>query len=460
MNAKESGWIALVPLILLGASLMNEQITYPILLTGAALIVGAAIAAQFHSFELGTGLIALMISGVLFPRPFGPNDELSLPLVIACLICGYWLVGLMFGKQGADGPLIAGSGTGLLLVAVSLAALFIGQLSVYPVSGAPPRAQVAGFGIIALSVCLFLCSAYGVRSLRSIKWFTGLFLAAGAIVLLLSRPELDAIAVQTINPKSIGSVFWTCFVGVSAGQALFNSEMHPLSRVACLALAVIALADSMITRSAWASGWLPPLVAAGVAFVLRAPKIALSGGLVAVPVAFYALMPTFRQVLETESYSLASRKAAWSTMWHVISPSPILGLGPANYYHYTELFPTLGWYVKFSSHQQYIDLVAQTGVVGLFIFLAFVAVVLRSLWKLRNLLGGGFQQGLVSGCLAAGVGCLASGFLADWILPFVYNIGLEGFRSSLLFWTFLGLAMALHRIRRQDPQSTTRALRF
>jgi hypothetical protein len=42
--------------------------------------------------------------------------------------------------------------------------------------------------------------------------------------------------------------------------------------------------------------------------------------------------------------------------------------------------------------------------------------------------------------------------LADWLLPFVYNIGLKGFRSSLLFWLFLGLAIALERILKAERQ--------
>ncbi len=35
-------------------------------------------------------------------------------------------------------------------------------------------------------------------------------------------------------------------------------------------------------------------------------------------------------------------------------------------------------------------------------------------------------------------GTLAAGMLADWVLPFVYNIGLTGFRASALGWLFLG----------------------
>jgi hypothetical protein len=34
-------------------------------------------------------------------------------------------------------------------------------------------------------------------------------------------------------------------------------------------------------------------------------------------------------------------------------------------------------------------------------------------------------------------------FLGDWVLPFVYNVGLAGFRSSMIGWIFLGGLVAL-----------------
>jgi hypothetical protein len=36
-----------------------------------------------------------------------------------------------------------------------------------------------------------------------------------------------------------------------------------------------------------------------------------------------------------------------------------------------------------------------------------------------------------------------AGMLGDWILPFFYNLGLYGFRSSMLGWLFLGGLVSL-----------------
>jgi len=44
--------------------------------------------------------------------------------------------------------------------------------------------------------------------------------------------------------------------------------------------------------------------------------------------------------------------------------------------------------------------------------------------------------------------------LADWFLPFVYNIGFAGFRTSALAWMFLGGLVALESMTPRDAQDT------
>lgn len=50
----------------------------------------------------------------------------------------------------------------------------------------------------------------------------------------------------------------------------------------------------------------------------------------------------------------------------------------------------------------------------------------------------GLEQAYVNACLAGLAGSLAAAMLGDWFLPFVYNIGIAGFRASVLGWLFLG----------------------
>ena len=133
-------------------------------------------------------------------------------------------------------------------------------------------------------------------------------------------------------------------------------------------------------------------------------------------------------------------------MGQIIKISPLMGLGFANYYWYTPLFPIRGYAVSFNSHNNYVDIVAQTGVLGLIFFLWFLWEVGRLGWQLREHVPSGFAQAYVYGALGILAGMAAAGMLGDWVLPFFYNLGLNGFRSSMLGWLFLGGLVSLEQM--------------
>jgi hypothetical protein len=41
---------------------------------------------------------------------------------------------------------------------------------------------------------------------------------------------------------------------------------------------------------------------------------------------------------------------------------------------------------------------------------------------------------------------VVAGMLGDWVLPFFYNVGLNGFRSSMLGWLFLGGLVSIEQM--------------
>ncbi len=163
-------------------------------------------------------------------------------------------------------------------------------------------------------------------------------------------------------------------------------------------------------------------------------------------------------LLQSESYSWMTRQEAVRVILQVIAHNPWLGFGPANYHHYTLLFPFFGWWAQFSTHNNYLDLVAQTGLVGLLAFFWFVAEIFLLAFRLRSRAVGGFARAYAIGVIGGLAGSLVAAVLADWVIPFAYNIGLRGFRSSVLFWYFLGGLLAIKRMS-ADP-SPARALAF
>jgi O-antigen ligase len=143
-------------------------------------------------------------------------------------------------------------------------------------------------------------------------------------------------------------------------------------------------------------------------------------------------------LVATDEYSISTRFDAWLIMAQIIKISPLLGLGFANYYWYTPLFPIRGYAVSFNSHNNYIDIVAQMGVLGLVCFVWLMWELGRLGWRLRTNVPTGFAQAYVYGALGGLAGMVVAGMLGDWVLPFFYNVGLNGFRSSMLGWLFLG----------------------
>jgi hypothetical protein len=79
-------------------------------------------------------------------------------------------------------------------------------------------------------------------------------------------------------------------------------------------------------------------------------------------------------------------------------------------------------------------------------YLWFALALGRLGWRLRTQVTDGFATAYVYGVLAGLAGTLATGMLADWVIPFVYNIGLKGFRSSAMAWIFMGGLVAIERL--------------
>jgi O-antigen ligase len=124
------------------------------------------------------------------------------------------------------------------------------------------------------------------------------------------------------------------------------------------------------------------------------------------------------------SYSLMTRLEAWRIVFEIVKVNPFLGLGPSNYYFYTPLFPILGYSVQFNSHNNYVDIIAQTGILGLLCFLWLAWEIGLLGWKLRERVPqGSFSRAYVYGALGGLAGSLAAAMLGDWLIPFVYNIG-------------------------------------
>ena len=199
---------------------------------------------------------------------------------------------------------------------------------------------------------------------------------------------------------------------------------------------------SLAQQYDWKSGWVPSAVAAAALVGLRFRKV------IPFTIPFVSMVAAYlaQDLIATDQYSWGTRVDAWLVVLDISRVNPIIGLGFSNYYWYAKVFSIRGYLIKFNSHSQFVDIIAQTGILGLFCFLWILFEIGRLAWKLMNQLPDGFAKGYSYGVFAGVLGSLMAAFLVDWLLPFAYNIGLDGVRASILPWIFFGGLISVEQI--------------
>jgi hypothetical protein len=435
------------PLVVIGVLLLSIGLGYKArpdhlkLIPG--LIIGIGMVLIFMRWP-PTGLIAIIGSiAIIFNGPSNSNATMAL----VALLFGLWLIGMILQREvklvprGTIWPLLS-------LVFVASLAFGVGQLPWYTFAqSAPLGAQLGGLSLFFLSAAAFLLVAHQVRDVRWLEWMTWLFLALGALFIAGRLvPGVGRLTPYLFNDASTGSLFWTWLVALAFSQAMLNRKLNLGWRLVLAGLVMATFYEAFVHGYSWKSGWLPPLASVMAIILFRFWRL----GIILAPLGVIPASRLLSRAISSDQYSYGTRVDAWNIVLEIVRVNPILGLGPANYRWYTPLFPIRGWAVQFNSHSQYIDLIAQTGILGLACFLWFFGAVGWLGWQLRYRIPEGFARAYVYGALGGVVGTLTAAALGDWVIPFFYNINLGGFRASMLSWLFLGGLVALEQIYKRE----------
>ncbi len=342
----------------------------------------------------------------------------------------------------------------IMFTAVVVLAFIVGQLPWFSISQVPIDNQIGGMAIFLLSFAAFILVAHQVRDIRWLKWMVFLFLGLAAPAVLIGMrvlPGWRTLNQLLLHSKTTGGIlFWLWLSAMSVTHVMFNKKLAMKWRVILMGVLLGYLYLALGRNRAWTSGWAPTFVTLFVIIWVARPKWAMPMTMVGIGALILLFQPIYNSIfIGDNEYSAMTRLEAWRILGEIIKVNPILGLGPGNYYNYTLLFPILGWYVEFNSHNNYVDIVAQTGILGLICFIWFVVATWQLGWRLRNQVPqNGFAQAFVYGTLGGLAGSVAAGMLGDWVLPFVYNIGIFGLRSSIFAWFFMGGLVAIDQLRR------------
>lgn len=448
----------------------RRSVRQGLVLLALAIAVLVAAAASLQQLAVGMAVIAvavgasvllkrpplgiLLLVGLSFLFPFaigtGTGTELNLTVLGLAGLVGLLVLQMVTGQVAlprlASRPALVAL---LAFVGIACLAFVLGQLRWFPIDPAPMWSQLGQLAVFVLlpGVVLFM-----ERHIHEEKWLrriTWLFLGVGSLQLsLLFLPPLRLALAPILRTGQSGSLFWVWIVALGFGQACFNDELPKVWRVVLGIVTVGTLYFALVINFDWASGWLPSLIAiAGVLWAAR-PRFAVVVTVLFVLVGAYLAQDLLDIVLSGEQYSAVTRLEAWRSITEMtLQRDPLLGFGPANYRFYTVIKPILGWQVQYNSHNQYVDLLAQTGILGTAAFLWASVAIGLDVWRMRgHARFSGFLRAFNYSLFGGLAGMLAAGMLADWVLPYVYNITLSGIPTAVLGWIFLGGAFSLHHI--------------
>jgi O-antigen ligase len=150
-------------------------------------------------------------------------------------------------------------------------------------------------------------------------------------------------------------------------------------------------------------------------------------------------------VREERAISGDTRIAAWQVNWRVTSEHLLFGTGPGGYAaYYMTFFPNEGM----ATHNTYIDVLAQSGLVGLILWLWFFGVTAwQGFQQVRRTWGrNDFYQALACALFAGTLACIMIMMFGDWLLPFAYTQTIAGFDYAIYSWIFMGMIVALRHI--------------
>jgi O-antigen ligase len=308
----------------------------------------------------------------------------------------------------------------------------------------------SGITNVMLGVAFLMVNNF-IHNLRMLKVLTGVMLAAGALGLFI-RYDLIRLPVNIVNVEGL---FTMWIIALATALVLFCARWKPVWRMLVGVMAGLYIYWGFILHISWLAGWLPGLIVLCVLIWQRSRKAVFA---ILVAAAIFAALnfSEFQKAFEAENAESGhTRLAAWAQNWSITKDHLLFGTGPAGYAaYYMSYFPTNAM----ATHSNYIDLLAQNGIVGFVPIAVFFCGLAWTGWRLtRRLKGrGDFEEALANAAFAGTVSCIAAMFFGDWLFPFAYTQTIAGFDYAVYSWLFMGTILVLDRLT--QPQAEAGAI--
>lgn len=416
-----------------------------ILGTGGLLIIGQDVRLLFLAFPA---------VAVFLPFQINTGTDVSLNMAVFGAV---GLIGLAFiQKLLRRDASLAPSRLNRPLLAFSAVAVFALLFGNVMWSVNVPRSsnfllvQLGQLAIYYLSFLMFWLTANVMKDLLWLRRLAYALVGAGALgavaVLFLNFIPF----VRSFRPAAMHNMLTVWVVGLSVALAAYDTHLkraHKSYLILACALTTLASLITWLIKGDWVGGWLPPLLALSFVLWFVVPKARVYIVIILLLTLLFfgpAAILEFFDVNFQQKWDISggSRVALWRSVIALTAPRPVLGLGIAAYRHYHFLKPlvyrtTLWVRPTVSAHNMFIDLFAQTGILGVGCYVWFLIEAILLAWRMYRQRTG-FAKGYALAAFAALIAIMAADMLAETSLPFVYNLGFFGFRTSVLSWMLLG----------------------
>jgi len=305
-----------------------------------------------------------------------------------------------------------------------------------------PVVQVAALVVNIALPLMALLVANKVNEVRWLKAFVAVLIGIGVLYVATRLLGLPTYVLLDNGTRGLFSMWLGVMI---CSLALFHSRLSRMQRVPLYLLLAGVVYINFAKNLAWVSGWLPLGMACGIVLLRRSK--ALFGGALLLLIVFAVVRMDF--IVEAYEAEMAGGSDERAGLWernlaHVLN-HPLFGMGPAGYAIYNMTYHPED---ARSTHNNYFDILAQTGVIGfaafLLLFATFLLVGWRAMQRWRG--SGDFKEAYAVAAFSGCVGALVGMMLGDWVLPFAYNQTISGFDNAVLTWIFLGGNIALYRI--------------
>lgn len=387
------------------------------------------------------GFILLFLGGMFVP--FAGPGGFNASILTLILMIGLWFMDMFVVKRKFVFVKSAPIRPAFFMLIVCVIAFAMGQIPWFVFANqAPIDAQIGGFAIYFFLVLAMIMAANVIKEVKWLKVIVWTFIGLGFIYVLGRTLHLEVVDRIYAHGVYANSMFWMWMVALPLSQAIYNNHLTLRARAVLYGVVALTFFVALVQQNDWKSGWVPAGVVAAVLVGWKFRKMTPF----VIPFALMVVIYLAQDLISTDQYSWGTRVDAWLVVLDIARVSPIIGLGFSNYYWYAKIFTIRGYRIRFNSHSQFVDIIAQTGVLGLFFFMWILIEVGRLAYRLMNQLPEGFAKAYAYGIFASVFGSLMAAFLVDWLLPFAYNIGLDGVRASVLPWIFFGGLISLEQI--------------